>query len=306
MSDLSLTNLALAISRFVSVPDSIIRGGDVVPTAPASLAVVLKPTVAMSPAEKLLVLDANTNLNVAGTPPSAPHPALPRFDLVSIGYQEAETNEELRKFRDPDSGVKADVLIATKIQSQPLPLVTQGVPAASPAVPATPAGHIPLAVVVVNAAAATITANDILTVYDKRAYPMQVVTAPFVAAPPALPNNAVTVTGTLASLATPANRFSIVFVSLMFTADAQGVPGWIKVEIEDAASGARYGQAALSYRNDALAAETGYRSVALFAAIPGPSVGLRHYRLRFVVTDVNGAALVNLGNGWGSMFVLTL
>jgi hypothetical protein len=284
LSDLALSNLFLAVSRFVAPPDSIVRGGAVVPTDPASMAVIVQSTAALSSAGEIIILDADTNKAIG-----ASHPTQPRIDLVSIGYLQQNIATEARTFRDPGTGVKSDVEIETKIQSVPQVTVTQGVPAASPAVPATPGGHIPLAVVVVAAGAVSIDAGDIFTVYDKRneilrtatmAVPIIAVGTPWTSDP-------------VITLATPAGRKTLFLAHLVLNGAQDNQ---VTMKLEDAGDGTVVGASQTYFPGDI----GRNQNIIILGQRSGPTVGPRTYRFRMTVTNAASIPVLVDPSGTGS------
>jgi len=82
---------------------------------------------------------------------SAPDGALDRIDVVSIKAARAVTKSETRKFKDEISLVVSDVTLDVENDWVPIITITAGTPAGSPVAPATPAGDLKIAELLVTA-----------------------------------------------------------------------------------------------------------------------------------------------------------
>jgi len=155
---LGMANLALALRAFLAPMNGVVRGLHLSPGG--GLLARLSPGAAIADAGPIIL---ETDFTVG---PFAPNSSgFTRLDLVSIGYAEQQTNSEMRVILNPISGTTAEQPVLTKVTAQPVVTVTQGVPSASPVLPATPLGQIALYQVRIDSGATDITFDDI-TVLD--------------------------------------------------------------------------------------------------------------------------------------------
>lgn len=90
--------------------------------------------------------------------------ALDRIDIVTTGYSEANGTNEAREFWDDNLQQPFSQPIDTEVISGPSAvLVTTGTPSGSPTQPATPTGHVVIAVVRVNAGTTDLAETDVTT-----------------------------------------------------------------------------------------------------------------------------------------------
>lgn len=151
----AFSNLELALRAFLFGPQvvsGVVHGGGLAPTGPASMNVALDPLAAIV---SLHLCIASEQQILAIAPADPTHP---RIDLISIGYSEQNTDTEARWKKI--SGVNVQTPVATQIKAIQQAVVTTGVPAASPASPSVPAGHIPLWTVRVPAGATAVDVDD--------------------------------------------------------------------------------------------------------------------------------------------------
>jgi len=92
-----------------------------------------------------------------------------RIDIVSVGYSEANGTNEAREFWDDNLQQPFSQPIDTEVISGPAAVtVTTGVPAASPTQPATPSGHVLIAIVTVQAGATELILANVVVPSESR------------------------------------------------------------------------------------------------------------------------------------------
>jgi hypothetical protein len=266
-NDLAFSNLALALRYAIQPNGGLIKGGAVTATSPASKAVDVAPLFAINDNNEMMVLEA-TDTKAIGDNTSGN----PRIDLVSVGYSDVDDIQESRQFWDQTGGFAFPQNVDTRKTTTATVVVTQGVPAASPSVPATPAGHVALAQIAVEDGFTAITDGDIITyetttgliagVADWGANPINhAFPADFVSDP-------------LWSVATPQGRTTFMMIQLNWAAgNEQQQP--IYMIIEDADSSEPIGGALGTHP-----VSQGLQQSIVVGALIGPSAGMRRYRLR--------------------------
>lgn len=147
-------NLTMALKSFVQ-PGSGISWGCTF-DAPGGMLLTMSAGAVMTDGGPVL-FDAPQSLVFA-----ASHASLDRIDIVTTGYAEASGTNEARSFWDDNQQQPFSQPIDTEVISGPsAALVTQGTPAGSPTAPSTPAGHVVLAQVRVNAAVVDLLVTDV-------------------------------------------------------------------------------------------------------------------------------------------------
>ncbi len=162
-NNLAAANLGLGIAKFIAPSGGVVNGGAL--TAAGGMLLTLAPLAAIIGNQLIIVESAQAVGPFRG---NADPNGYARLDLVSIGYSEAVSNPEQRTLISPDSGQTYAANINTKITATPTITITQGVPAANPVLPATPAGQLALYQVEVDSGAAQITADKITQIAASR------------------------------------------------------------------------------------------------------------------------------------------
>ena len=141
---LALANLQVALQGLLQPNDAgVVRGG--ILTAGVGRIVDVSPTAAFDGNGNLLLVEQATptaSLAANGTGNS-------RIDLVALVQSDQDVSSENRVFVNPANSQTYTSDVATKRRSATSIVVTTGTPAATPAKPATPAGHVPLGYVTV-------------------------------------------------------------------------------------------------------------------------------------------------------------
>ena len=274
-NDQALANLALALRHFLVPTTGVMRGLTLDATDPTSMLVTLKPGAAIGPNGDAIIVESDRAVG----PFAANASGNPRIDLVSIRYAEAAGSAENRNFINPVDGTQFSSAVNTRVITNPTVTITQGVPAADPVAPATPAGDVALYAVRIENGAVSIAQDKLTRVETSRVDPLRVASAGAVI-------DQSTWDGPSLQLQTPAGMttflFAIAGVTVLTAAE-------MHASIRDVAAGTQlstYGHAPT----------TGLLTLTAAAAITGPTVGVRTYRLRVTGTlfDVGSAMLVAL------------
>lgn len=286
-NDLAWANLGLALRYFLAGNlEGVLVGGEVQPTSPQSMAVVVTAPLAAIAQGGPVIVETDTPLSIQPADPTNP-----RIDLVSVGYSEQQTAQEQRYVRQ--GSTKVQVPINTKYQAQPELLVTTGVPAASPVPPAVPAGHIPLAEVTVPAGATSIGQGDI----KRAASGLLAVSTPLKVATWQGSGNVETlpwVSADLVSLVVPSGRTGVIVAGInvvtVGSVDTSVVYDVLNVALEDRDSGAIIGQSEANlWRGER-------RDILVVGIVPGPTDGERTYRMRLRGDDGGTGAVQALSS----------
>lgn len=200
--DLGFNNLALALRHFVAGGTGMVRGGKVAPAG--GLFCTVSAGAGMVAADKPVVIESD--LTVQFTPNNS---GQPRIDLVSIGYAELASDQQLRPFLNTATGQQTQNSVNTTVTSQTIVQVTPGVPAASPVAPSAPAGHFGLATVRIDNGLTTITADKITTVEASRLDALRYVAADPITGPDYPLVNSPFTSGKTLTFAVPAGRMAI-------------------------------------------------------------------------------------------------
>jgi hypothetical protein len=152
-NDSAWQNLVNALVYTLGLSPNVVWG--LVASTPGGMSVQFSPGGAVSPNGPIAFNSAQTVVIPAA------HPSLPRIDLVSVGYTEAQGSNEARTFWNTGSQSSYVQNTNTEIIASFALTVTPGNPAANPTPPATPSGHVPVAYVRVPAGATAIDPNNI-------------------------------------------------------------------------------------------------------------------------------------------------
>jgi hypothetical protein len=104
-------------------------------------------TTTKEPNNKLMVLDAVEPVTI-----SAAHATLPRIDIISVKYNRADDESENRRVKDEFTEVISTDSVVVSTEWAADVLYTEGTANVSPTAPATPAGYLKIAEVLVSAA----------------------------------------------------------------------------------------------------------------------------------------------------------
>lgn len=280
-NDQAYANLTLLARHFIAQDNGIVRGGALEPTTIPSMAVIVKTPLAAMTSGGLVLIETDQTLALA-----AANPTNPRIDLVSVGYAEAETGNEQRIFINPATGQTSQTPVNTLVRATPDLRVTTGVPAATPAVPAPPAGHIPLWQVRVNAAATSVVMADFTRANPRgRAPDFQIASFPLSGT-----DGGPTWTSAelLKALDTPTGAITLLVGSLYFSVPAGQGGGMITLSIE-ATVGGRVGRTEFLHADNAELLAPRY-TMHVFGAVTGPRIDTYKLQLhRTLLTDVTWA-----------------
>lgn len=201
----------------------------------------------------------------------------PRIDLVSIGWQAANAAAAQKWKINQATEVPYEADVYTRVQHTPVITLTKGTPAATPSCPSTPANHVALWEIYVEADATTLSDAVFTPVPSgiaNKAPSLSIATWPGPgAATQALPY----VTGTLLSCASKGSIALIVATVAIVTqsTDPQHTPlHTLFVTIEDATSGDAVGRTIVHLGGGE------YQTVVILGQLAAPSQGTRNYRLR--------------------------
>ena len=223
-------NLATLLRSWQAPSNGILRRGTLAPDSGLILAAG-GPIVGVLAAGTAIITATSTAVVI-----TTPDGSNPRWDLVSLAYTETDTDSEQRFFVNPATRVKSQQATPTTSTATGTLVVTVGAAQASPAVPTTPAGNLPLWKVYVGAGVSTITAADIIPVTSSSVDPIRFISPALEAGTQSLPY----VSPYTMPLAVPAGKFGLLFafVRCQLSATGSGVHtvNPLVVSIEDVAT----------------------------------------------------------------------
>jgi hypothetical protein len=286
MGDLGLANLTLLARAFLTpgVTSRVVRGGRVSATDPASKNVLVGALAAVNPSGAIIILESEATKAIADNASGND-----RIDLVSVSVALVDDEEAERKFWNPSTETSFDSDTDTRSTATVTVTVTQGVPSASPGPPATPAGHVALAQVLVVDGMTSITDDDITMLEPSFVTPVKYrqwqweadlgTTGTTETLPYVTPEN-------LLTLNVPAGQVAIVHaqVGIFFTITGAAQPGGFLVDLEafDGASSETIGRCE---HMTALELPAWPRTMTVLGILPGGGgeIGIRLRIARFTL-----------------------